>query len=1119
MKNLADITSGWRFAQLSSRIVSLVGDMLQKLLHLSALALLCTLGIWAQFDSAVVLGTIRDPQGLAIKGAQVRLDSVATGVRLAATTNNSGDFDFQTVRLGEYTLTVEAPGFKTGKSPQFRVTVGARQRVDMSLQIGTTSETITVDTAVAQLETETSSRGTVIGAQQIINLPLNGRSYADLALLAPGVRRSGISTSRDASFNVNGMRSSQNNFVVDGVDNNSYGTSNQGFSNQVVQLSPDAVQEFRLETNNFSAEYGRAGGAVINATIRSGSNQYHGTAYDYLRNTQLNAVGFFKPLTGKPTLVQNQFGATFGGPILKDKIFFFTNYEGFRRTQRTVAFATLPSLDLRAGRMGIPILDPITGAIYGDGVIPASRIGRYASAVVAGLPSPNLSRAANNYQSLPGFLQNSDKGDVRYDQYVSSKLNFFVRYSHRLLNQFEPAVIDGPSGGNSNGAVRVLNQQLAFGSTYTLSPTSILEFRMGISRSEGGKSPIFVGTEPLAKRLNIPNAPVDPRFTGGVYTQNVNGYTAFGVQSSNPQFQNPFVWNPKFNYTKLLGKHSLKAGYEYQRIETDIDDFNPKMGSDSYSGRFSQVAGTPTNDAQFMADFLFGARSQYQLNNAVIMNYRQQMHFFYLQDDWKITRKLTLNLGLRYEFATPQYEAANRISNFIPGSNTLVIAKPGSIYDRSLVRPDKNNFAPRFGLAWSVLPKTVIRTGYGISYIHFNRMGGENLLAYNLPNVFNPIVDQRAPFSGSGAGLAACTNLDQAPLSCFRTTDNGYPNNFLNPANINQAAVRTNYIPGNIPTGYTQSWHFSIQRELGKNTVLDLGYVGTRGVNLMILGDLNQARPNAPTENLSLQARRPIQSFGFIQAAFGAGFLNYHAFQAKIEKRFSDGLYLLNSFTWSKAIDNASGHLETGNGDNSRVNYADLRNEKGLGGYDQPFNNTTTVLYELPFGRGKKYGSSWSKATDLIAGGWRLSAINFASSGTTVNLTYGPAAAFQVSGAPNYRPNIIGNPVTPAANRTENNWLNSANVLLPTDRSQPFGNAGRNIVRGPRIDVMNFGLHKEFALTERFKLEFRTEAFNALNRTNFDSPNSNRSSGGFGTITSTNLNPARQVQLALRLAF
>lgn len=1093
--------------------------MLQRFfLALSVLSLLAWPAL-AQFDSATVLGTIRDQQGLALRGAQVRLEALATNVKLTTVTNEQGDFEFPTVRLGEYRLVAEATGFKTAQSAAFRVTVNAKQRVDMTLQVGTTTETITVDAAVAQLETETSSRGTVIGAQQIVNMPLNGRNYADLALLAPGVRRASIANSRDASFNVNGMRSSQNNFVVDGVDNNAYGTSNQGFSNQVVQLSPDAVQEFRLETNNFSAEFGRAGGAVINATIRSGTNEFHGTLYNYLRNTSLNAVGFFRPQTGKPTLVQNQFGATFGGPIVKDKIFFFSNYEGFRRTQRAVAFATLPSMTARTGRLGIPILDPITGAIYGDGVIPQSRITPWARAVLDGLPAPNLDRVANNYQSLPGFTQDSNKGDIRYDQYLSSKLTAFVRYSHRLLNQFEPGVIDGPSGGNNNGNVRVLNQQLAFGTTHTLSPTSILEFRMGISKTEGGKTPIFVGTEPLVARLGIPNAPTDPRFTGGVYTQNVNGFTAFGVQSSNPQFQNPFVWNPKVNYTKLLGKHSLKMGYEFQFIETDIDDFNPKMGSDSYAGRFSQVTGTPNNDLQFLGDFLFGARSQYQLNNSVIVNLRQRMNFFYLQDDWKVSRNLTLNLGLRYELATPQWEGQNRISNFIESTRTLALAKAGSIYDRALVNMDRNNFAPRIGLAWSALPKTVIRSGYGISYIHFNRLGGENLLSYNLPHVLNPIADQRAPFSGAGAGLPLCTSLNVAPQTCFLTQMQGYPNNFLSLNNIVQANVRTNHIPGDLPSGYTQSWHFSIQRELAKDWVLDVGYVGTRGVNLMILGDLNQARPNGPTENLSINARRPIQGFGFIQTAFGAGFLNYNALQAKIEKRFGQGLYLLNSFTWSKAIDNASGHLETANGDTSRVNYNDLRNERGLSGYDQPFNNTTTVLWELPFGRGRKFGSSWNKATDLALGGWRFTAINFATSGTTVNLTYSPAAAFQVSGAPAYRPNIIGDPLVPEAQRTVQSWLNPANVLLPTDRSQPFGNAGRNIVRGPRMDVMNLGLHKEFALTERFRLEFRTEAFNALNRTNFDNPNGNRSSGAFGTITSTNQNPARQVQFALRLAF
>lgn len=1088
-----------------------------RLLMLAA-ALSAGPALYAQFDTATVLGTVRDASGAAVQGSQVTLENLRTGIKLTTVTNESGDYQFLTVRIGEYRVIAESEGFKQAIAEAFTVTVNARQRVDLALEVGAVTESVTISDAVARLETDTSSRGTVVGSQQVVNLPLNGRAYADLALLAPGVRRSGIAASRDASFNVNGMRSSQNNFIIDGVDNNSYGTSNQGFSNQVVQLSPDAVQEFRLETNNFSAEFGRAGGAVINATIRSGTNQFHGAAWHFLRNTALNATGFFKPVNNqKPTLIQNQYGAAVGGPIVKEKMFFFADYEGFRRVSRQITFATLPTLAERSGQLGIVTRNPYTGEIY-NGTVPQAQITRFAREVLADLPAPNriTSSRANNFESQPRRTDQNDKGDIRYDQYFNSNTNAFVRYSHRLMENLEPPAIPGPSGGNSNGNVRVLNQQIALGFTRTLSAASLLEFRMGISRTEGGKFPLFVGTPTIGERFRIPNIPNDPRFTGGVSAQGINGFTALGVQSSNPQFQNPFVWNPKVNYSRVLSRHSLKMGYEYQAIDTDIDDFNPKYGNDSYAGRFSQAPGTPTNDLQFLSDFLFGARSRYNLNNAVIMNYRQRMHFLYLQDDWKLSRRLTMNLGVRYEFATPQFEAENRISNFDQSNNTLVVAGSGSLFSRALVKPDRNNWAPRVGLAYTLTPKTVIRSAYGISYIHFNRMGGENILAYNLPHVLNPFVDQLAPAAGA-SGLPLCTSTAQAPFSCFRPMEQGFPDNFLNPANINPLLVRTNHIPFDNPTGYNQNWHFTIQRELPAGFLFDIGYVGTRAVNLLILGDLNQARPNEPGQNIALQARRPISNFGYIQSAFGAGFLNYHAMQTKVERRFADGLYLLNSFTWSKGIDNASGHLEAQNGDGSRVNIRDLRNERGVSGYNQTLNNTTTLIYDLPFGKGRRYASGWNTPTDLVLGGWRLTMINFATSGTPVNLTYSPASQFQVSGAPPYRPNLNGDPMIPKDRRTPASWLSRDTVTIPTDPSRPFGTAGRNIVTGPALHQMNFGLHKDFRVTETQKLEFRMEAFNFLNKTNFNNPNGNRSAGAYGTITSTQ--QPREIQFALRYAF
>ncbi|MBM3764225.1 MAG: TonB-dependent receptor [Acidobacteria bacterium] len=1084
---------------------------------LFALAALATALLLAQFDTAQVLGSVQDASGGGIAGAEVTLTNTQTGVQQKAVTDTAGSYQFFNVKAGSYKLEGTAKGFKSAVANTFSVTVNARQRVDLKLEVGSTSESITVTDAVAVLETDTSSRGTVVGTQQVVNLPLNGRAYADLALLAPGVRRSSIADTRDASFNVNGMRSSQNNFVIDGVDNNAYGTSNQGFSNQVVQLSPDSVQEFRLETNNFSAEFGRAGGAVINASIRSGTNSFHGSAWEYLRNTKLNATGFFKPVNNqKPTLIQNQYGAAFGGAIKKDKSFFFGDFEGYRRNTKRITFSTLPTRAEMNGNLGISVRNPLDGTVIPNGVVPQTQITRWAREVLAGLPDPNRPGLSNNFESQPLRTDKTDKGDFRYDHYFSSKLNAFGRYSHRLMENFEPPALPGPSGGDSNGNVRVENRQLAFGTSWTVNPTSILEFRLGYSRSDGGKFPVFVGTGTLAEKIGIPNAPTDKRFAGGVYRQAVNGYSAFGVQESNPQFQNPDVFNPKVNYVKVLGRHSLKAGWEYQRVSTEIDDFNPKSGRDVYNGRFSQVPGTANNNLQFLNDFFYGARNQFALNSPNIVNYRQWMHFFYLQDDFKVSRKLTLNVGIRYEFATPQFEATNAIANFDPSTNTTILAKDGSLYDRALVNPDGNNWAPRIGMAYTVLPKTVIRAAYGVSYVHFNRMGGENLLAYNLPFILNPTVDAQLPPAFAN-GLPLCTSQAQGPGTCFRRTEQGYPTNFLSLANIRQVNTRTNHIPKDLRSAYNQNWHVTIQQELMKGWVLDVGYVGTAANKLMILGDFNQARPNVVGQNLALQARRPLQAYGFIQTAFPGGFLDYHAFQSKIEKRFSGGMYFLNSFTFSKAIDNASGHLESGNGDNSRVNFRALENEKGLSGYDQPFNNTTTFLYDLPFGKSRKFGDSWSRGVDAIAGGWRVSIINFSTSGVPVNLSYGPSAAFQVSGAPTYRPNITGNPVLPEGQRSPAGWLNRATVLEPTDVSQPFGNAGRNIVRAPSFNQMNFGLHKDFRVIEGHKVEFRMEAFNFFNKTNFDPPNGNRTANNFGAISNTR--PAREIQFALRYAF
>ena len=398
---------------------------------------------------------------------------------------------------------------------------------------------------------------------------------------------------------------------------------------------------------------------------------------------------------------------------------------------------------MRAGNLGKPIFNPLTGETYADGVIPASAITSFAKKVLAGLPSPTRAGIANNFDSLPEGTNRNDKFDVKIDHQFSARMTAFGRVSHRKANNFEPPPIPGETGSPSNNELHVLNDQVAGGITYTPTPASLLEFRLGWSRTKAGKEPPGVGGPTMLDLYGITGIPTDPRFAGGLTNQQVTGWTQWGRQNSNPQFQDPSVFNPRINYSWIMGRQSFKTGYEYQAINTQIDDFNPKYGRDTYGGQFTRPATAAADPATYnLADFMLGLRSSYSIITPFLANLRQRMHFTYLQDDIKVGPKLTINAGLRYEYATPQYEKGNFLTNFDPATNTLIEAKDGSIYDRSLVNPDRNNFAPRLGAAWAVDDKTVVRAGYGVSYIHFNRMGGENLLSFNGPHVVGLNINQ-----------------------------------------------------------------------------------------------------------------------------------------------------------------------------------------------------------------------------------------------------------------------------------------------------------------------------------------------------------------------------------------
>jgi hypothetical protein len=1074
----------------------------------------------AQFETAVVLGTVRDASSAVVTGARITLLNKETGIQASLDTDENGNYLFSNVRIGVYRVSAEKAGFRLAVADDVKVTVGARQRVDLTLSVGQVNETVEVTAGVATVETDSSDRGQVINRKQIVELPLNGRNYSDLALLTTGVRRSAYAFAnppREGAFNVNGQRSTLNNFLMDGVDNNAYGTSNQGFSNQVVQLTPDAVAEFRVVTSTMSAEYGRSSGAVINATMRSGTNEFHGTAWEYLRNTSLNATGFFRPATGKPVFQRNQFGFTFGGPVVRNRAFFFTNYEGFRERLKFPVFTSLPTVQDRQGVFAVAARNPLTGEVFpANTPIPAARMTSFARRVLADLPLPNTGPAgvrSNNFLSTRSDKNNNDKMDVKMDGQINDRMSAFIRLSHRKSNIFQQPEIPGPSGGDGNGFIRALNQQIAGAWTYTVTPTSLIEARLGVSKTRAGKEPFGLGGPGMRDLYGITGLSEDPRIRGALTPQSITGFTRLGRQPTNPQWQHPLVYNSKVNYSFIQGKHSLKAGYEYQRIHTEIQDVNPLYGTDFYNGQFSRIPGSPApssfdSGSYNLADFFFGARSEYQLVNFYIADYRQSMHFAYLQDDWKFSDRLTLNLGLRYEFASPQYELNNRLSNFDPVSNRLIPAKSGSLSDRAQVNPDRNNWGPRVGLAYTLHPKTVIRSGYGISYIHFNRSGGGNILGINGPQVV----------------IAAIAQSPTAPG--FRPTQDGYPQGLTDPDKFDPVRSNISYIPRETPTGYVQNWSFSIQREMVKNLIFDIGYVGSKSAHLILFADFNQARPNRPGENISIQARRPNQSFGAITVTFPSASANYHALQAKLERRFSSGIYFLNSFVYSKAIDDIGQALEAqgSGGRSSPQNFYNLRAERAVSDYDQTVNNTTSLVWEVPVGRGRKYASGIAKPVDLAVGGWQFTLINNMWSGDPLNLSYTAPAAFQVSqtlpdwrGGISYRPNLVGPAQVPKGQRNIDNYLDRNNVVIPTDSSQPFGNAGRNVARSYPLFQSDLGLGKNFAITERFNLQFRMESFNLFNKTNFRNAEANRSSAAFGTVRNTF--PARQIQFALRLSF
>src|ERR1700739_3444443 len=1132
-------------------------------------ALFCTTAR-AQYEDGSLIGTIHDATGAVVGNATVTVTNVNTGIATKVTTNSSGDYEVPSLRVGTYSIKAEAEGFAPAEATNISIAVGGRSRIDLTLKVGqANATTVEVSDVALQVETDTSERGQTISGYQTEALPLVSRNFSDLLALVTGSRQAPTAATtssirslvREGAYNVNGQRSMFNNYLLDGMDNNAYGESNQGFDNQIIAIAPDSVAQFNVVTNNESAEYGRSSGATVNVASAGETNNFHATLYEFIRNTDLNAAGFFKPNvvsnTGttvpfeKPTFNRNQFGMNFGGPIVGNKLFFFLDYEGFRQTLRPLYVLTLPTQNELNGDLVVPVRNPVTGTVYPAGTqIPSSDINPLSAQILgyfkkfsAQLPQAGVSSTgldSNDYSAQIPFTDNSDKGDLRFDYQQNASSSWFLRVSDRKETGVNYPTIPLPLDGQTNGTIRVLDQQAALGYTHLFGGNKIVDARLGLSRTKAGKYTLSIGQNDFT----IPGLPANAIVAGGLPSVGVSGFSGFGRQSTDPQWQNPALLDPKVNFTWVKGKHSLKFGYEYERIWMAVNDNNPLYGSFTYGSGYSlcdaaisascattasggAAPTSPVTDT-YWADFLFGTTTSYQLANYFVVHLRQTMDNAYAQDDWKVAPNLTLNLGVRWEYGSPYSEWKNNISNFDPVSQTVLTitpgavagngitpVNPGGVYGKTLVNPDLADWSPRVGFAYAVTPRTAIRGGFGTGYVHYTRAGSGDILGINAPQAQFAAVTQIKPTTANHCSTplpAQIIATGSTTPSCFVTADQGFPSGLV--TSFNPATDNITWVPKNTRDSYVENYFFDVQQQMAKNTLLDIAYVGNHGLKLQGFLNGNQKNP-------SLGFARPFTAWpSDITEGLNEFFSNYNALQVRYEQRFVAGLTLLNSFTWEHSLDNASASLE-GNtpspqdGNNLRADY-------GQSDYNLPIANVTSLVYDVPFGHGRHFLANANGLVDSILGGWQISGINTMQAGTPFNITYSPNAAQQVSlqisatyrGANEYRPDLVrGKKVTQgrssrAANTGYVNYINFSAFELPPlkDASgnvlSPFGNAPRNPGRTPAFYESDLDLNKRFNLPgDRLKMEFRTEIYNLFNHTNLYLPGT--ISGSQGPTTAT----------------
>jgi hypothetical protein len=1030
---------------------------------------------FAQTATATLVGRAQDPSGASLAGVTITLTQVATGQTRTVKSDSNGNYIFLLLPVGEYVVTAERSGFQKLVQRGIALQVDQRANLDLTLRVGQAVETVDIRAGVSPLQSETAAVGTVIDRNKVVQLPLNGREFQQLALLVPGTvpPAQGSSLSFRGGFNVSGARESANYFLLDGIDNN-----NSSANQYTFRPSIDMIEEFKVQTSAYSAEFGRGAGAQINIITRSGGNQYHGNAFEFLRNSALDAKNFFD-LPGKiPSFKRNQFGATFGGPLTlpriydgRERSFFFVSYEGLRLRQGVTRGAAVPLPAMLDGDFSslldratpIRILNPQTRQPFDGNRIPKSLISPIGQAIARSFPAPNNpSDPVRNYVSSISRPQDYDQFSVRVDQRISGNASIFVRYSineDEQIDVFDSLI--GTLSTNLPGFGRVdgqRTQSVSMSYTHIITPRTVNELRLGYNRLRQTRAP--ENATDYVGQFGIPGLAREPRDYGFPAIR-VTGFDPLGDSTQLPQGRADNTFHIIDNLSLNRGAHTIKAGSDIRPFQSN--NFNPifARGDFRFTGLYTGFG---------LADLLLGLVAQSTRGQGdPVRGRRQKSYGAYIQDDWKVNQRLTLNLGLRYELNPPLTESHNRMSTFDPASGSIVIAGVNS-GGRSVYDWDKNNFAPRIGFAWTPATKTVVRGGYGVFYdllIVGNELGA---LFFNTP---------------------------------FRTTEN-YNGSLTNqvtiadpfPARLLSAgAIAPNAAQRDLRNSYVQQFSFGIQRELSSDLVIEASYVGSRGVKLIRSRNINQALLGTG----SINSRRPYPNFGNIAYRESSANSNYHSLQLRAEKRLAHGLSFLSAYTWSKSIDDSSGVPASAATNNNPQNSYDLRGERGLSEFDTRHRFVFSGIYELPFGK------------NPILRDWQVAGIIALQSGRPIT----PRISRDVSntGQLQDRPNLIGDPKLDDPDPAL--WFNTAAFFVPT--TNVFGTAGRNILIGPGYANIDMSLAKVFRFSEQSRLEFRAEVFNLFNHPNFDLPNATADSMQFGKVFSAG--PSRQIQFGLKLAF